>query len=189
MLLFTEHPSFSHLQMFVGLDWEFYTVPAHAQAQLIELAELLGCRDTEHAIPHHLATSLARGAPSVLAAIEQSGGAEALAAADRAAAACLCHGLMEATCDSRRRWLPSDLLCRVERTFAAMGPSELRAAAVGIRSGAARALQHAYTAVRLMRAFLQADQHSEGLDAEAARQSASAAPSIRQVGLHVSEGT
>ena len=84
-------------------------------ADLVRLAERLGCRDDKpHALPSLEAVCLARGASAILAAIERVGWGCALSQADPAAATCLGHSLMQAVGDVRRRWLPSCIRGQVE---------------------------------------------------------------------------
>jgi hypothetical protein len=155
------------LQMSIDPQWQtFGKDKATAAAELIELAERLGCQHTHFDFPRHEAVSLARGAADVLAAIKLAGGVKALAAADPAAAACLCHGLMQAVCDPRRRWLPGDMRWRVEDAFAVLGPEDLGAAAAWLRVGVPGAASHACNTTHLTRAFLQKNEKLKGADEE-----------------------
>jgi hypothetical protein len=113
----TEH--YSHLQVCVEPHWQtFGSSAATAKADLIRLAEWLGCRDKAHALPRPEALCLLRGAPAVLAAVELAGGVHALAAADMAAAACLGHCLMEAVDGTCCEWVPRDMSSRGEHLCA-----------------------------------------------------------------------
>jgi hypothetical protein len=147
---------FDHLQACLEPDWQaFGGDEAAAAADLIQLAERLGCRDQPRALPHVEAVCLARGADAILTAIENAGKAAALAAADPAAAAALRDGLVQAASDVRRRWLPGDTRNRVECAFAVLAPDDLRAVAADVRRGLPGAPQHAYAASQLLHALLE----------------------------------
>jgi hypothetical protein len=121
---------------------------------------------------------------ATLDAVELAGGAQALAAADPGAAACLCNGLMQAAGDERRRWLPAGALRRVKRAFKVLGPAELRAAAAGIRAGVPSSLQRACAAIVLTGELVEAEeQHSEAAGGAAGSQMPTTAPSASRVRL------
>jgi hypothetical protein len=128
-------------------DW--HTVDSSktaAMAQLIKLGEWLGCRDSPRALSNLKSACLQRGADVILAAVQRAGGAQALAAADPAAAISLCHGLMQ---------LPDRIFEGVELEFAALGPDLLRTAAADVHSNVPGAPQCAYNASWLANLFLQ----------------------------------
>ena len=150
--------------MNVGIDphWRIFgKTKAAAMFQLTTLAERLGCRNGLSLLDRPGAMSLARGAPDILAAAEVAGGVRAFAAADPAAAAFLCHGLMQAVGDPRRLWLPGNMRRRVEDAFAVLGPTNLKAAAAGLRDGVPGAPTCACSTIRLTHAFLQKPQEIE----------------------------
>ena len=141
---------FGHLLTCVEPDWQTFGTSKHtARADLIELAEGLGCRDGPHVLPRLEALCLARGAAAVLAAFEAIGGPDdvlELHRADPAAAACLSHGLMQAVGDVRRRWVRSDPHNRASRILHCLGPDLLSAAAGDLRKGAPDTWQRACAA-------------------------------------------
>lgn len=174
---------FPHLRLVIDQEWRtFGRDKGTAKAELIELAEQLGCRDSQFHPARHEAVSLARGSARILAAIERAGGVQALAAADPDAAACLGCGLMLAAGDKRRRWLPSDVIRRVEEAFKSMGPGELRTAAAGIRAGVPTSLHRACVAISLTEKCLQAADGSSGPGANAEGHMQETAASTHQVG-------
>ena len=144
---------FSHLQVRIQPDWEAFSKSeaTSATADLVRLAERLGCRDQPLALlPGCEAVGLAYGGVAILMAIEAAGGAMAFAAADQDAAICLCHGLMQAVGDARRDWLLHDVHQRAQRALAPLGPASLlNPAAAALRAGSPGAPQLACTASRL----------------------------------------
>lgn len=146
--------------MCVQPDWQAFGKGSitNARADLIWLAELLGCRRKSHTLDSHsrrMTVFLARGTADILAAIKLAGTAEQLTTVDPHALACLCFTLLGAVDDTHRRWLPSDMRQRVEQTFAMMGPVGLRSAAAKLHKAAPGYLQYVCMAVRLTAAFLQ----------------------------------
>ena len=176
---------FGHLRTCIEPDWQaFGTSKPTARADLIELAEWLGCRDEPHVLPRLEELCLARGATAVLAAFEVGGPDEVLAIhrADPAAAACLCHGLMQAVGDIRRRWERSDMHDRACHILHCLGPELLSAAARDLRRGAPGSWQRACAAGWLANGFvlecLSPDKHGHP-----ARDLASQAVAAWRVGL------
>ena len=112
-------------------------------------------REQPMALLRHEAVCLARALPAALAAVDRLGGAGALADTSLELATPLCHGLMHAAGDPRRRWLPDGSCSQVADVFAALGPGLLRAAHADIRSGAPGSAQRACAAAQLTNAFLQ----------------------------------
>jgi hypothetical protein len=157
---------------------EFGRCKATAMAELIQLAEQLGCRHKPRTLRRWEAVCLGRGAADVLAAMNLAGGAQALAAADPDAAACLCRALMVAAGDSRLSWLPAGLEAHVHRDFAALGPGALHAAIADAREGMPGALQDACYALRLIHAFLQANASDDALDNQSRSQMATMAEQV-----------
>ena len=135
------------------------TDQAGASAHLVRLAEWLDCREPR-ALPRHQAVSLARGREAILTAVERAGGhawARQLLASDPDAAVCLeaeSLSLQQAVADSRRRWLPVATRCRVEASFAPLGPSCMRIVAAQLQEGVPGSAQRALAVVRLQGAFL-----------------------------------
>lgn len=177
---------FSHLAVYTDItDWQaFGKSQTSVRPELIQLAEQLGCRSRPHLLPRLEAVSLARGAAEVLAALELAGGVQALAAADPDAAACLCRTLMDSVGKVRLSWLPSGVQDRMDRAFAALGPSVLQAAVADLRRGAPHCLQFVCVAIQLTEAFLKAKQHHEQSDGGAGSQAACAAANVQQVDWH-----
>jgi hypothetical protein len=178
---------FGHLRTCIEPDWQAFGASKHtARADLIELAEWLGCRDEPHVLPRLEELCLARGAAAVLAAFEVMGGHEevlGLYRADPAAAACLSHGLMQAVGDSCCRWVRSDMHNSASRTLECLGPDLLSAAAADVRKGAPDAWQRVCAAGWLANGFvlncISPDQHGH-LTGHLASQATAA----WQVGLH-----
>jgi hypothetical protein len=104
-----------------------------------------------------------------------------LAAADPDAAACLCRTLMDSVGKARLSWLPGGLQDRMDRAFAALGPSVLQAAVADLRLCAPESLEFACMAIQLVAAFLQAKEHREQSDGGAGSQAASTAAKVQQV--------
>lgn len=135
-----------HLRFCIEPDWRAVdSSKTAAMAQLIKLGEWLGCRDSPRALPHLKLACLQRGADVILAAVQRAGGAQALAAADPAAAISLCHGLMQ---------LPDLMLDGIELEFATLGPDLLRTAAADVQDNMPGAPRRAYTASWLANLFL-----------------------------------
>jgi hypothetical protein len=178
---------FDHVGMSIEPDWSaFGTSEATAAADLIQLAEQLGCWGTYQPLQSVEALCWARGAAAILAAVEQAGGAQALAAADPDAAACICHGLLAAL-EIHGDWMPSDVRRRVADAFAALEPSNLRAAAARLRSRAPGCLRGAYHAIQSIHVSLGTAEYVEDLDEAARSQLAMAAAAAGQVrGMHLS---
>ena len=111
---------FGHLRLCIEPDWHAVSSSKKtAMAQLIKLGEWLGCRDSPRVLQWPELICLQRGADAILAAVNRAGGAQALAAADPAAAILLCHGLMQ---------LPGGVRKSVQHEFAALAPDVLPAA-------------------------------------------------------------
>lgn len=180
---------FRYLRTCVEPDWQAFGTSKHtARAGLIELAEWLGCRDGPHVLPRPEALCLAHGATAVLAAFEAIGGPDdmlALYRADPAAAACLCHGLMQAVGDIRRRRMHSDISDGASGNLQCVGPDLLSAAAADLREGAPgfwqRACAAGWLASSCVLNWLSPDEHGH-LAGHIESQAANAA---WQVGLHV----
>jgi hypothetical protein len=173
----------SHLRICIEPEWQtfFGNSKAAARADLMQLAELLGCREKLQPHPRHEGVCLARGIPHILSASERAGGVQALAAADPAAAACLGHVLMLAVGDIRCSWLSDGMICRAEHAFAKLGPSNMRGAIAGLREGITGSSQLACTAIRLTHALLRPDLFSKASDKMARTQEAVAAAALGQV--------
>jgi hypothetical protein len=123
---------------------------ATATAGLIGIAEWLGCRRKPCLLPEpQQLVCLARGLTAVLEAVHAAGGASCFAAADAAAAASLCNGLMQI--------LHSVCRSRVTRAFAELAPMLLRDAAAEVHAGVPGLLQRTAAAGCLGIAFIQTD--------------------------------
>ena len=161
--------------MCIEPDWSaFGSSAATAAADLIQLAKQLGCWGKYQPLQSVEAVSWARGAAAILAAIEQAGGAQALAAADPTAAACICHSLLAAV-DVHRNWVPSDVRRHAEDAFAVLEPGNLRAAAARLHGRVPGCLQGAYHAIQLIHVSLGTAECVEGTDKAARSQLAMAA--------------
>jgi hypothetical protein len=167
--------------MSIEPDWSaFGNSRATAAADLIQLAKQLGCWEKYQPLQSVEAVCWARGAAAILAAIEQAGGAQALAAADPAAAACICHGLLTAV-NIHGDWVPSDVRRRAKDAFAALQPSNLRAAAVRLLGRKPGCLQGTYNAIQLTHVSLGTAEYVIDLDNAARSQLAVAAAAAVQV--------
>ena len=172
---------FDHRLTSIEPDWSaFGSSEATAAADLIQLVKQLGCWEQYQPLQSAEAVCWARGAAAILAAVEQAGGAHALAAADPDAAACICHSLLSAV-HLRRDWVPSDVRRHAKDTFAALEPSNLQAAAAGLRGRMPGSLQGAYNAIRLTHVSLGTAEYVEDLDNAARSQLAVAAAAAVQV--------
>ena len=170
-----------HLGMSIEPEWSaFGSSEATAAADLIQLAKQLGCWEKYQPLQNVEAVSWARGAAAILAAVEQAGGAQALAAADPTAAACICHGLLAAV-GVHRNWVPADVRRHVADAFAALEPSNLRAAAARLHGRKPGCLQGICNAIQLTHVSLGTDEYVEGLDEAARIQLAVAAAAAAQV--------
>ena len=180
---------FGHLRTCVEPDWQTFGTSKHtARADLIELAEWLGCRDEPCVLQRLEELCLARGAATVLAALEAIGGPDdvlGLHRANPAAAACLCHGLMQAVGDIHRRWARSDLHDRASRILECLGPDLLSAAAADLHKGAPDSWQRACAAAWLANGFV-LDCLSPDERGHPARPLTPQAVAAWQVGLHIS---
>ena len=137
---------FGHLRLCIEPDWHAVNSSKKtAMAQLIKLGEWLGCRDSPRVLQWPELICLQRGADAILAAVHRAGGAQALAAADPAAAVLLCHGLMQ---------LPGGVRKSVQHEFAALAPDVLPAALADVSALAPGSPCRAHSASCLANAFL-----------------------------------
>lgn len=137
-------------------DWRAFggCSKASARADLIQLMERMVWHNRKLQLSQHWAVCLARGADAVLAAVHLAGGAQTLTLASPELATCLCHSLMQAVGDLRRRWLPTGVRQRAEMAFVLLGPDTLRHTAEDLQEGIPICAQQAYAATRLAHVFV-----------------------------------
>ena len=146
---------FHHLRVCMEPDW---LAPGSRGdtvfSGISRLDEWLQRREQPNALQRHEAVCLARGLDAALTAVERAGGALTIVETHPGLTFRLCHGLMYAVGDPRRRWLPGNACCRVEHAFAELGPIFLWIAPMERSSGCPGFSQRACAAAQLTHAYL-----------------------------------